>query len=308
MAGSTQQMDGKKPDSEPAVFDSDLGDDWGEAFEAEDYLAPPAATSEDFFLDETTPPPPASAERGGSVSSPLAPPTPASTAAPKKTIPPPALFLATVTGLAFRVKNKLLALSPRQKAVVFGMPAVLLIAVLLIALLPPRKSPTLAQRPLLPPTTTEGHEPEPIIPPITVLPEEAGAPPNQQAEPPPPEEHAPSQPTPKTAGASDKLRKKWSLPNFFIPVVGKTTAEPTAFVAADLTLTLLLEGGSDLPLEKELFLRDTIYQFYHNQPLSELRRYSLARFDMNQNLGAWLKKAWPDLPLATIVFDHYAVQ
>ncbi|OKY74583.1 MAG: hypothetical protein BM485_12075 [Desulfobulbaceae bacterium DB1] len=107
-------------------------------------------------------------------------------------------------------------------------------------------------------------------------------------------------------GLPAKTRKKWSMPGFFITVQHDQSHE-TVIINVDLTLILLLDPGQPLPEQKKAYVRDTIYQFYSNRPVDELRRYSLARGEMIRNLESWLKKAWPDGPVASIIFDKYRV-
>lgn len=80
--------------------------------------------------------------------------------------------------------------------------------------------------------------------------------------------------------------------------------QPVTFVLVDITLIASLDDQEDPPAEK-IFVRDIIYQFFQNKPLEELRRFSLARGEMNKELRAWLLKQWPEAPIESIIFNQY---
>jgi hypothetical protein len=105
-----------------------------------------------------------------------------------------------------------------------------------------------------------------------------------------------------------KVRKKWAFPAFVIPVknpTGDQPAPPVTFVLVDITLITSLAEQEEPPADKKIFVRDIIYQFFQNKPLEELRRYSLARGEMNKELRAWLQKQWPEAPIESIIFNQY---
>ncbi|HIJ91565.1 MAG: flagellar basal body-associated FliL family protein [Desulfobulbaceae bacterium] len=102
-----------------------------------------------------------------------------------------------------------------------------------------------------------------------------------------------------------KVRKKWAFPAFIIPVNNDAGDQPVTFVLVDITLIASLDEQEDPPADKKIFVRDIIYQFYQNKPLEELRRFSLARGDMNRELRAWLQKQWPEAPIESIIFHQY---
>ncbi|MEA1933651.1 MAG: hypothetical protein U9N60_04370 [Thermodesulfobacteriota bacterium] len=106
---------------------------------------------------------------------------------------------------------------------------------------------------------------------------------------------------------SEEVRKKWLFSSFFIPAVAQNSQEKTTFVSLDLTLVVLLEKGRELPEYKRIFVRDLIYQFYLNQPLYELRRYSLARGEMVKKLHAWILKQWPEGSIHKIIINRYQI-
>jgi hypothetical protein len=102
-----------------------------------------------------------------------------------------------------------------------------------------------------------------------------------------------------------KVRKKWAFPAFIIPVNNPAGAQPVTFVLVDITLIASLGEQEDPPADKKIFVRDIIYQFFQNRPLEELRRFSLARGEMNKELRAWLLKQWPEAPIESIIFNQY---
>lgn len=102
-----------------------------------------------------------------------------------------------------------------------------------------------------------------------------------------------------------KVRKKWAFPAFIIPVNNPAAAQPVTFVLVDITLIASLGEQEDPPADKKIFVRDIIYQFFQNRPLEELRRFSLARGEMNKELRAWLLKQWPEAPIESIIFNQY---
>lgn len=106
---------------------------------------------------------------------------------------------------------------------------------------------------------------------------------------------------------SAKVRKKWAFPAFIIPVKNPASDQPTTFVLVDITLIASLDEQEDPPADKKIFVRDIIYQFFQNKPLDELRKYSLARGEMNRELRAWLQKQWPDAPIESIIFHQYSL-
>ncbi len=105
---------------------------------------------------------------------------------------------------------------------------------------------------------------------------------------------------------SEQVRQKWLFSSFFIPAVAQNRQEKITFVSLDLTLVVLLEKGRKLQYKK-IFVRDLIYQFYLNQPLYELRRYSLARGEMVKKLHAWILKQWPEGSIHKIIINRYQI-
>lgn len=102
-----------------------------------------------------------------------------------------------------------------------------------------------------------------------------------------------------------KVRKKWAFPAFIIPINNQASAQPVTFVLVDITLIATLDEQELPPAEKKVFVRDIIYQFFQNKSLEDLRRFSLARGEMNKELRAWLLKQWPEAPVESIIFHKY---
>jgi len=104
---------------------------------------------------------------------------------------------------------------------------------------------------------------------------------------------------------SGKARKKLAFPSFIIPVSNQASDQPVIFVLVNISLITSLEDQEDLPAEKKIFVRDIIYQFFQNKTIEELRRFSLARSEVNRELRAWIKKQWPESPIESIIFHQY---
>ncbi|MGV1099956.1 flagellar basal body-associated FliL family protein [Thiovibrio sp. JS02] len=112
---------------------------------------------------------------------------------------------------------------------------------------------------------------------------------------------------PHQPALAEKVRKKWPFPSFLISVPPQDGEQPTTFVMVDITLVAALDAQEEPPADKKTFVRDIIYQFYLNHPVEDLRRFSLARGEMNRKLRAWLEKQWPGAPIESIIFDRYVV-
>ena len=158
-----------------------------------------------------------------------------------------------------------------------------------------------------PATTPKGRQSSAALnqpsPPAAILPQ-TGAPPHPTATP------APTAPTTSIPPATENpvpaatTRQDWDLEPFIVPVMGKGSKEVT-FVTIRLSLVTVLPAGTVLTEEKKIKVRDSIFQFFSNRPLDELRRYLLARGDMERNLLDWLRKQWPDGGIAAVVFHTY---
>ncbi|MEW6595629.1 MAG: flagellar basal body-associated FliL family protein [Thermodesulfobacteriota bacterium] len=272
------------PGGHPAAehSETDWGADWESAFQAEDD-AFFASADEEFFIEEE----PAKEAKPGAdaaLEKALADTQPATAETTGKPLPA-SLSLAPLLGLFARLTTlpaRLLSL-PRSLWQRFtALPVRGQIIVVALALAVPLTS-TMALWLLLPPTS----QVVPAPPPPPALSEEAKAVLSQ----------VPSVP--------DKIRKKLTLNGFLIPVRDGKESGPLLFAQIDLTLNTLLGEEEELPPDKESMVRDIIYQFFANRTLDELRRYQLARGELQRDLRAWLAKQWPDAPVESITFSRY---
>ncbi|NOX25061.1 MAG: hypothetical protein GXP59_02910 [Deltaproteobacteria bacterium] len=279
------------PDSN-IVFDNEMGDDWGEVFAAEDDMfSPEDDASESFFLDED------GTEAGSpSLATELVSPgaEAAGMSAPGQARP--VSFAARLLSLGKLYKDKFQSFSLLIRIAAGVVGAGILLA-LVLNIYPGGKTPN----PKLtnPPPPTAGSklagEPSPNL--------------NKAAASPPGGHEMVVQTPPKPLPiktSPEKIDKKWPLPSFFIAVTGEH-GKKTAILTVDLTLFLLLPKDKLPPAKHEILTRDIIFQFFNNQPLSEIQRYSLARGDMKRKLRAWIAKQLPNLPLSAIVFDRYQI-
>jgi hypothetical protein len=101
------------------------------------------------------------------------------------------------------------------------------------------------------------------------------------------------------------IRKQWDFPTFTI--VSSTPHTETLFININLSLIAVLPEGAALPEEKNVLIKDIIYQFYQNRSPTELKHFALARGEMIHKLHSWLKKEWPDSPINTVIFSKYQV-
>lgn len=275
----------KNESKDPAaetIFNSSIGDDWGEAFEAEDFMASPEedASSEFFLPDEPT----ASSLQPGSAS------PSAEEARPSAAKKPP--LQPAVLGNTLRTRFCTLPLSLR----IASTATPILLGIALILFLnkapsqPTTEQPEVVQKALVADqTTTNPTSPEP---------------PKLQTEPAP---RQPDKPPIVSATPNNKeIHKKWHFPA--IIVQAKTTKnQEVTILSTDLTLTLKLHPEIMLPSAKDSFIREMIYQFYSNQPPDDLRRFALERGEMTRKMQAWITKQWPGLPLESIKVDRYQV-
>jgi len=104
---------------------------------------------------------------------------------------------------------------------------------------------------------------------------------------------------------SGNVRGKWEFPSFIIPVTNPASDQPATFVLVDITIIASFDDQEEPPAEKKTFVRDIIYQFFQNKSLEDLRHFSLARGAMNRELRAWLLKQWPEAPIESITFNQY---
>ena len=291
-----------RKDAPAEDLNSDLVSDWESAFQAEDFMFSPKDGENDFFLGddsdfasttgttyEFTPPPEKELADLPDLDE---EPEPSPAAAPTADTATAALGRSALPAWVARLVDIFRAAQLRWR--LLSRPQQGLVAISLVAL---ASAPFFLFHSSAPPSTTPSLEA--TSPPPDSMPQSAA-----------PAESTPApvtSPEPLTT-AKEKVRVKWSLPPFLIPAPPQKDApRQMSFVQVDITLVLLLDESASPPADKEPMVRDIIYQFFSNQPADELRRYALARGDMNRNLRAWLIKQWPDAPIATIVFNRYHV-
>ena len=301
--------DSQQKDSASDFLDDDLAGDWESAFQADDFSFSPEGGDDDFFLGDET-------DFTSATSSPydFTPPsakelenlpdldesaleaeetqTPATSTdqsgEPEKESPVdgetiPGFTLPPYLASLYHTIRLRLQLLSRSQQIMAGA------AVIILLLLP-----------LLIPGGDHHEQPENTIsaPDSSMTTAAVDIPAAEDKTPPP----ADTKPIP------EKVRVKWAFPNFLIPTPPRSDApNKTNFLKTDITLILLIDETDKIPADKELLVREIIFQFYRNQPVSELRRYVLARGDMNRALRAWLQKQWPDAPIETIVFNRYQI-
>lgn len=263
-----------------SIFDSDIGNDWGEAFEADEFMLDSAEEeSSEFFLEDEFEDTVSKGEGEGTPKTGAAQEEDTGLQAGTKA----ALFgkISTFSLLAFsKAKGHFLAIPSR-----FRIPAAIALSFLLIAGL----SFLLLSGPTSPPNVA-------TIAPVS---------PGTESLEPTPEEIAKLDALTKQEAPKEQIRQKWHFPSFLISTSDSMQGDDIFFVEIDITLIMLTDETEELPLEKSVLLRDMIYQFFSNRPLYELRRYSLARGEMNRKLRSWIEKQWPENQIASIVFNRY---
>lgn len=316
MAEEKRPADSQSPTRE--VLDklgSDWGDDWESAFQAADSEDDEALLEEEFeFADESTDShasPAAEADSGDGSAQAAAQDGPeiswlgffknfsiAGLLALLLSLPERFTALPTA---ARSLARKFAALSLANKIIVINC---LLLLVLAVALLfRPGSDERLAL--VLPEDPfgigSERAPGEPLFaddfhpltgdqPPIPIIPEAAATAPG------------PERPTgPPSATEPHRL----SLPGFMVPLDRQYVEGATAYVQVDLTLRLQLPPGQQPDPILAPVLRDSIYRFYQSKDRETLRRFSLARGEMLQELRLWLEQHHPELIIDTISFDRY---
>lgn len=279
--GDEPSKDLQDPDAE-TIFNSSIGDDWGEAFEAEDFMASPSNDADTgFFLpEEPTAGPPQAA---------LTPPlkkkaAPASDKSPHRRL--------TSIGSACTTRFRALPLPLRIAAAA----APILLGLALVFFFPESPAPPTDNQPLpnAPAITHNANTPPPPAP----------EPRKNQAEPTPTEPEKP--PTVSVKPPEKEIRKKWSFPSVIVQAKANKGQDIT-ILSTDLTLVLTLHPEILLPSAKDTFIREMMYQFFSNQPADDLRRFALERGEMTRKLHAWITKQWPGLPLESINIDRYQI-
>ena len=268
--------------------ETNWGEDWESAFQAEDETFFSEGKEEDFFLEEKEPTVTAGVGAqalDSSLEKTLAgipDQTVAASGKPAKSRvgagPIPALFLSAKRA-AQKQLDRLHSFPLFVRIPLYGLP-LLLISLLFILSGTPKPPPSLKTG------SSPGQQPGGAT----------GSPDGTET-------------SPKDGQASQlhpgKVQKKWGFPAFIIPVNNPASDQPVTFVLVDITLIAFLEAQEEPPAEKKIFVRDIIYQFFQNKPLEELRRFSLARGEMNRELRAWLLKQWPEAPIESIIFNQY---
>lgn len=264
--------------------DTDWGADWESAFQAEDDTFFTTA-DEEFFLDEE-PTQAAAPAADAALEKALAEAQPGSGgAAARPTLP--SLDAGALLGKLAALPTALLALPLTLWQRLTALPIGTRVLVLALALFVPLTGITaywLLSTPAPPPQ-------------LAGVPAASPPPGGGEAHPPAATEAPPPVP--------EKVRKKIALQGFLIPVRDEKSGGAMVFVQVDLTLHTLLGEEEELSPEKEAMARDIVYQFFTNHTLSELRRYQLARGELQRDLRAWLEKQWPDAPVESITFSRY---
>ena len=114
-------------------------------------------------------------------------------------------------------------------------------------------------------------------------------------------------PTPAEIEMTEPVRKKWAMPSFLFSA-GSVDNKLNILVSADLTLVLLLPPRENIPQNQKNELRNTIYDFFQNQPAAKLKHFALARGEMIKQLETRLRQQWPSLPLSSFMIERYYVQ
>jgi hypothetical protein len=269
-------------DDSVTVFASEIDDDWGEAFEADDFmLDPDEDTSNDFFLEDddldSETPVSSEPEQPGQTSPDRPSPPSDDTSSPN-----------FVAGLLLSCQNFV----KTCKAKFFALPVIYRVSLLAVSLL------FLVVSSYLLTSSTDAPLPE------TATIDDKGLSPSVAGE---PEGSLEDKTAVSPEKPAEKIRKKWPLPPFLISTSDNMKGDDIFFVEVDITLILLRETEEDVSSGMTVRVRDMIYQFFNNRPLYELRRYSLARGEMNRKLFSWLEKQWPEGQIGSIVFNRYRV-
>lgn len=285
-----------------AALDDDLGDDWESAFQSEDFMFSPDEEANDFFLfdendsdeevDELTDimenaEQEAAEDKQAAIAQTAEEDIPQqdTPSSEQSSLPQKIAFV-----LAFLKQRP-----PYQRIIAVAIPCLTLLLVLGTFFFR-QTSEELAQ-------TDAQHI---VIADVDVGPKaqakvEVEITPDQQVVLPPPVVKPP-----KPVVASDRtIRKQWDFPTFTI--VSTTPNTETLFVSINLSLIAVLPEGGALPEEKNVWVKDVIFQFYNNRSPTELKHFALARGEMIHKLHNWLKKEWPDSPINTVIFSKYQV-
>jgi hypothetical protein len=256
-----------KTKDNPSDFDEGLGDDWESAFQAEDFMFSPDEEEGDDFFQKVS----------SSTTYKFTPPGQSELAhlpdldqksppvGQNSTMGHPP---GTSSAVRRRVRRKGFPGLPPVHPFILGGAALLIALVALVLLWPTgrQSEPEVSRRPA--PSTLGTAKPE-------------------------------------ASGSPEGIRRKWQLASFILPVSATESTEKPTFLEVDLSLILVLPPGDELPRDKRFFVRDLIYRYYKDQPLSTLRRYALAREEMKRALLVWLRQHWPEAAIETVVFVRY---
>ncbi|MFC1523324.1 hypothetical protein ACFL6N_00900 [Thermodesulfobacteriota bacterium] len=281
-------------------LDTDWGEDWESAFQAEEMMFSSKGTGgeEDsqFFLDDESESTGVSSDTAQQTSTPADDQQSDLTQSPKfsgiEGTPTFSQLLTLASALTVHYRNNArnwflgLKLYQRLLVSVLGVTVPVLLA-LAVWILVPEPLPEQPTTLLSPPLTEE-------------IPAAIG--PSEEIR---DAETLPDTPPPVEAVAGPKMH--WQFHSFIIPATINNEEKDRVFVFVDLTLLTSLHEGEELPADKRQFVREIVYQFFSNRPFYELRRYSLARGEMGRKLQNWLNKQWPDNPVESIRFDSYQV-
>jgi hypothetical protein len=280
------QFAGKEP---PADHDeTNWGEDWESAFQAEDEVFFSEGKDEDFFLEskESVVPAAAGQQPDPSLEKTLSGPPAQNAVSPgvRRKSPAVAEFLASLFLAGKTAAQQHLArLSSFPLFIrlpIYALPLLLVGIGMFFALSGPPDSAPVPVQPFIPPASPPGTAPASSGETASFPGETAPLPPG-------------------------KVRKRWAFPAFIIPAHNPAPDQPVIFLHVDITLIAALDEQEELPADRKVFVRDIIFQFYQNKPLAELRRFSLARGEMNRELRAWLRKQWPEAPVESILFNRY---
>ena len=276
MAGQPGQE--AKDTGQETIFNSGIGNDWGEAFEAEDFMASPKEdVSNEFFLPDEPAEAPVNIPVGE---------------VDRAGLGEKALSIGRLAALIHLLLARFGAfpLPLRIAAVAIPISALTLFFFLHKGSTPIVSTPEMKPQAgvVLQPGAPAVHGPESAI----KTPEMHSTP-------------APAVEKSKSIGLEPGLlRKKWHFPAIIVHAKTDNTHD-SVILTTDLTLVLKLAPEAMPPLDKDSYIREILYQFYTNQPLDDLKRYALERSEMNRKMKAWITKQWPELPLDSLTIDRY---
>lgn len=281
--------------NQDTIFNSEIGDDWGEAFEAEDFVfSPDEEASNEFFIgDDGT----AEFPENEKVEETAPPPPLLGSLAEKLNLPLLAPILNSLQPFLLQAQKQYRKISLPCRLALAGN-IILLMVILTILSGPEEPPPAVATAPSVTLPAPDLPEPGAAQPaPDPNSGQESGAPTAREPLPDLPE-----------IQIQEKIGKKWTFPAFLIAATTNADDQTPSLITANVTLEIQLHQGEELPVDQEIFVREIIYQFFNNQPLEELQRYSLARGELKKKLKAWLEKQWPETSISAVILDHYQIQ